>query len=279
MLNLRPSSAPYISGDSFRAIADFVYEPQKLLVTKARSQPNGLPLVFVEADDVKSFFANSSRLIGSSYVLITHNGDTSIDDSYFANLDRNLVHWFAHNLLAKHERATCIPIGLENARLHYNGIVSDFDHLRRTIAKYTKEPRILAAFTVGNNPGEREPALKALRNSRLSVEITRTNSRIYRNHLSRFMFVASPAGNGFDCHRTWEALYLGVIPIVKRHTFFDQFPGLPLLQLGEWEDLLSLSEKQLIEVYSFLSAKLDPLPIIWMDYWKNRIDIYRKLTA
>jgi hypothetical protein len=30
-----------------------------------------------------------------------------------------------------------------------------------------------------------------------------------------YAFVASPYGGGPDCHRTWEALILGCIPIVK----------------------------------------------------------------
>ena len=32
---------------------------------------------------------------------------------------------------------------------------------------------------------------------------------------AHFAFVASPSGNGLDCHRTWEALLLRSIPIVK----------------------------------------------------------------
>ena len=32
--------------------------------------------------------------------------------------------------------------------------------------------------------------------------------------LQRSRFVLSPAGNGVDCHRTWEALLMGAVPIV-----------------------------------------------------------------
>ena len=35
---------------------------------------------------------------------------------------------------------------------------------------------------------------------------------------AHFAFVASPSGNGLDCHRTWEALLLRSIPIVKVQT-------------------------------------------------------------
>ena len=40
----------------------------------------------------------------------------------------------------------------------------------------------------------------------------------YIKELSSCYFCLSPNGNGIDCHKHWECLYLGVIPIVtKKH--------------------------------------------------------------
>ena len=39
--------------------------------------------------------------------------------------------------------------------------------------------------------------------------------RFLFKRIGQFAFVASPPGNGFDCHRTWEALILGCIVIVQ----------------------------------------------------------------
>lgn len=50
-------------------------------------------------------------------------------------------------------------------------------------------------------------------------------------------FVASPLGNGMDCHRTWEALALGCIPIVKRTTLSPLFEDLPVLQVEDYKDI------------------------------------------
>jgi len=46
---------------------------------------------------------------------------------------------------------------------------------------------------------------------------------------TEYAFVASPYGNGFDCHRTWEALCLGCIPIVKISPLDRLFANLPVL--------------------------------------------------
>ena len=37
----------------------------------------------------------------------------------------------------------------------------------------------------------------------------------YFHHFNNYKFTLSPFGNGPDCHRTWEALTLNTIPIVK----------------------------------------------------------------
>ena len=50
-------------------------------------------------------------------------------------------------------------------------------------------------------------------------------------------FVLSPPGNGIDCHRTWEALCLGAIPIVRAKQFKSLFADLPVLNVDEWSDV------------------------------------------
>ena len=48
------------------------------------------------------------------------------------------------------------------------------------------------------------------------VQISRLPTIYERNR--QFPFWLSPRGNGLDCHRTWEALYLDIIPIVWHST-------------------------------------------------------------
>ena len=47
------------------------------------------------------------------------------------------------------------------------------------------------------------------------VQKTSMQRRFVWETTAQFAFVASPPGNGFDCHRTWEALILGCIVIVQ----------------------------------------------------------------
>jgi hypothetical protein len=52
-----------------------------------------------------------------------------------------------------------------------------------------------------------------------------------------YKYVLSPHGNGLDCHRTWEALILGCIPIMKTSALDPMFDGLPVLIVKNWSDV------------------------------------------
>ncbi|MEM7294430.1 MAG: hypothetical protein AAF420_13705, partial [Pseudomonadota bacterium] len=91
--------------------------------------------------------------------------------------------------------------------------------------------------------------------------------------LSRHAFVVSPHGNGLDCHRTWEALSLGCIPIVKRSALSPLFDDLPVLIVEDWRDVSEQLLNQTIEAFcgrEFNYAKLT------LAYWRTRFDSHTR---
>ena len=62
----------------------------------------------------------------------------------------------------------------------------------------------------------------------LTIGTTYQSQNDYLETLQRFHFVVSPPGFGEDCHRTWEALMCGVVPILLRT---------PIVRLGLFNDL------------------------------------------
>ena len=56
-------------------------------------------------------------------------------------------------------------------------------------------------------------------------------------HYSRHSFVVSPHGGGLDCYRTWEALWMGAIPIVKRSGIDYLYRDLPVAILDDWREI------------------------------------------
>lgn len=53
----------------------------------------------------------------------------------------------------------------------------------------------------------------------------------------RYPLWLSPRGNGLDCHRTWEALYLDAIPIVWHSTLDSLYVNLPIIIIHDWKEI------------------------------------------
>jgi hypothetical protein len=265
---LRPSSRPFVSGDSFRVLAHHRFEPG------SESDPEKIrkgEIVFVQATRLLEFARSALPQVRQPFVLVTHNGDMNIDGScrWLAE-EPKILRWFGQNAILRHPKLRALPIGLENRSLYYNGVLHDFKRLRRR--SFPKALRILYAFTVGTNEVERRPAFAALQSCRFAEGFGRVNSRTYRARLSKFGFVASPPGNGIDCHRTWEALYLGVVPIVRRSPFYESFPGLPVLFVDDWSEVAAWDEDFLAASYERLSVQIASCPYLRFDYWQRLIE-------
>ena len=86
-----------------------------------------------------------------------------------------------------------------------------------------------------------------------------------------YAFVLSPFGNGMDCHRTWEALLCGCIPIVRSSVFDELFEGLPVLIVKNWSDI---SLQLLVTTLAHFKDKLDKNEFT---YEKLQLSYYTKM--
>lgn len=99
------------------------------------------------------------------------------------------------------------------------------------------------------------PFVKCIKKSP-GVQIFRIQ-RIYpRNR--HYSFWISPRGNGIDCHRTWEALYLDIIPIVWNSTLNSLYANLPVMIINDHTDL---TEPFLREQLQKIATKKKTQPI------------------
>lgn len=264
--NLNPSSEPFISGDTFRTLAKHVWDADSKFDPKLVEEGD---IVFVGSELLDEFFEFVNLKIAHPYKLISHNGDKNIDKKYLKYLDKKIIRWYGQNVKITHPKLTPIPIGLENLD-HYNHGVPTF--LKTKIQP--KFNRILYGFSVSTNPKVRVPVLSICKQLDCADEVLgRLNSKRYLSILSRYKFVVSPEGNGLDCHRTWEALYLGVVPIVQdnaAHRSFEDL-GLPIWIVKDWNDLSGLSSRELEQKYEQLRDRFDS-KVLSFKYWQDRIE-------
>jgi hypothetical protein len=79
----------------------------------------------------------------------------------------------------------------------------------------------------------------------------------YLEALPQYKFVISPEGNGIDCHRHYEALMAGSIPVVEDHPGIrEKYAGCPILYTKDYTEITpayleAQYEKMKDEVYDF----------------------------
>jgi len=60
----------------------------------------------------------------------------------------------------------------------------------------------------------------------------------YFSALPQYKFVISPEGNGIDCHRHYEALMAGCIPIIERNPLIEEkYRGCPILYTIDYSEI------------------------------------------
>ena len=102
------------------------------------------------------------------------------------------------------------------------------------------EKLVLCALTPDTDQ-RRRPTGKNRRSILATLEtngIHNTVTRTYFQDLPSYKFVVSPEGNGIDCHRHYEALMAGCIPIIERNPLVEaKYAGCPVLWTDDYSEI------------------------------------------
>lgn len=266
---LRLSSKPFISGDSFRAIADLVWESGS---TFSKFEVSSGSIIFCESELLEDLNTEVLSQIHFPVVLILGNSDRNIDRGLIDGIhlvDGSAI--FAQNLVVEIPSVTPLPIGLENRWRAKNGTVLPFLIQRRI--KRTRRTEVLWGFSVSTNPEVRSKAALALLKTKRARLLGAVNPARHRLELSGSKFVASPPGNGIDTHRTWEAMYLGCIPILLDGYLsrYLESINLPVWVVNSYDELIDLSEADLNQKYQEIIRNSN-LQGLDFKFWESRIN-------
>ncbi len=109
----RRSSAPYISGDSFRLYCDFTFDELNEEIDFHQMKKGST--VFLKSNYLDKFFKEIHPLIPFPYILVTHNSDDSSPGNYMQELEGSkIIAWFGQNVSISHTKLHPIPIGVAN---------------------------------------------------------------------------------------------------------------------------------------------------------------------
>jgi hypothetical protein len=148
------------------------------------------------------------------FVLYLHNSDHSFNSKHSSLLElSNIEHVFTQNIdHPLHPKLSLLPIGIANSMWKHGNIVELY-----TVMKNTYYLSKTKNIYVNINPGTfsyRSEILDYIQKNN-TYKISSSKSYIdYLYELSQHNFCLCIRGNGIDTHRFWEALYLGVIPVI-----------------------------------------------------------------
>jgi hypothetical protein len=224
--------------------------------------------IFVYSHLLESFCERVLPRLDHRFVLISHNSDHGVDARFRAVLDDpRIIHWFAQNALVHHPKLTPLPIGLANAQWPHGDVAALVAVAARGPA--ARRDEIYVNFEVRTNPAVRAPLLQRLAGLPAVWHAPSRPFALYLADMAGCRWVVSPPGNGVDCHRTWEALYLGVTPIVQSSEWGASLhEGLPIIQVP---DLGGLNPTMLSELERALPSDPTTLQRLKMSYWRERI--------
>lgn len=238
--------------------------------------------IYVKTDKLGDFVIPDKK-----FVLVTGYEDTTIPDDFPQKAKQilaspNLIKWFSENVTRETKKLQLIPIGLD-----YHSVIGGYMQVGPVESPVKQEKLILALQKKPYN--ERE--LKIYCNFLHSIEGRRYSQDridalqkipadllVYEqnfvpradswSNMVKYAFVLSPHGNGLDCHRTWEALALGSIPIVKSSSLDALYEGLPVLIVKDWSDVSLELLQQTIKNFKSKQFNYDKLTLA---YWRDQL--------
>lgn len=237
----------------------FVGENNNKLLHSIKNKKN---VFFSKVEQIEYFVSVILPHLKEKFVIITHNGDLCSGKNIVLLNHPLLVRWYGQNMDNMSNKTIGIPIGLENKiwkRVNFT-ILQSFSTQPKTKLMYLN-------FSFHTNPQRKNIMQYFLNNGFTKNESLPWNQ--YIEDLSHYKFAISPFGNGADCHRTWECLYLNVIPIVIYNNSMKHFTDLPILFVRYLDEINPVFLEKTYDKYfknkKFQMDKLD------MSYWQNEI--------
>lgn len=135
----------------------------------------------------------------------------------FNKIPSCVKHWFAVNVNVLGDRLTCIPMGIGDGKDgekidEYNDrLYQTTGKLYVNFAPYTQERARLVQHWANKEY--------------VTVEKDVTKDRFYEA-IKTHQYILCPYGNGLDCYRNLEVIYLGGVPIVHNSTWSHHLSGL-----------------------------------------------------
>lgn len=159
------------------------------------------------------------------YVIYSHNGDYPFDSKFKAIVeDPKILRVFAQNLDIISDKVSLLPIGIARD-LFPHGNLDELYSVMISTYMTKKVNSIYININESTHPLRKEVMNIIRKKENWNKLVIKEPKKFeeYLYDLSRCRFCLCLRGNGLDTHRFWEALYLGVIPVIVWDASLNNF--------------------------------------------------------
>lgn len=233
-------------------------------------------IIFVQGDyrgfyanNLERFFRDFHPKIQHRYLLISHDSCMPVPDKFKRFLDDpKLIAWFGKNMIVNHPKAVCIPLGFSNSGWHYVTNTDDSIVHNGVNGVIKKSMTAYMNMAIGTFPSERKIVWQLLQGKSFIKTAEKKPFPEFLKDLAQSWFVISPRGSGYDTYRTWEALYVGSYPIVKKSPLDVLYKDLPVILVNDWSEV---TQEFLQKKYNEFAHKEFKYEKLTMSYWLGMI--------
>lgn len=244
--------------------------------------------IYVCTDALEDFVVRMLPNLQIPFVLVSGDSDRSVNEELISSEHISellqspyLIRWFAQNLLTLRPKLHHLPIGLDYHTVWERpgffecekmAPLAQEKQLLNTLAcsPDLSNRKLLAYCNWGStvDRGDRKECIERVDLDIVYVETERLPRHTTWRRQSEFVFVLSPSGAGQDCHRTWEAIMTGSVPIVKKSALDPVFEQLPVAIVDDWAQVTrDWLESTLAK---FLNVAFDYSPM-FLGFWQKKI--------
>lgn len=247
--------------------------------------------IYVCTDLLPFFIQQVMKHITHRFVLLSGDSDFTFENfiPILGLLLENpfLLGWFSQNNLLQNSKIHPMPIGLDYHTIFNNPTCTwriigegtlpiNQEEILLSIVKkpfYERIPIIYSNYTLQNDAFNDRKNAEKIPQKLVCRTSVMARSDLWKD-MTQYTFVLSPRGMGMDCHRTWEALCLGCIPIVTYN--YALFEDLPVLVVSDWSEITQELLETTIQEFKTRTFSYEKLTLV---YWNNKIkEIYNEVS-
>lgn len=204
--------------------------------------------------------------------LVTSFSDGCVTQEMADKLPENVTTWYSNNIMCDHPRVQAIPIGfvynVEREKVlteHYNNVTLPRENL--VYMNFTRNiPRVPNPRVGLYEKFQPQPWVT----TKGGGGFNSISAHQFYLDLRSHDYCLSPHGAGPDCHRHWEAMLLGCIPIVLVSKANEILEDMPALRVNSWDHV---TQETLERMLPELKERFTPQNKMkcGMAYWRDRI--------